>query len=298
MNRSLWIGGLMTLITVIVFAFGPHLPLIDESLERTLVIRDEAGKLLVPPIEPSKDFLLGTDKHGRDLLSRLIIGARETLILVAIIAGLRLTFGLVLSILSFYFKPAKVVMDLWNRLFSFMPSIFFIIVFLNIPFIMFSPNRDVWAILTIALAEGGRVASVFYAMMTEIQKKTFMEAAIAAGGSRWNLFRRHYWPIMKGHVLVQSLTEAARTMFLIAQLAFLQIFINQVFMSQEARGTYLSIDQSHSWMSFFHEARLDVYVAPWIPVSGFLAITFVMVGLYLLADGLQRRYLMKQRRMV
>lgn len=298
MNRSLWIGGLMTVITVIVLLFGPQLPLIDESLDRTLVIRDDAGKLLVPPIEPSKDFPLGTDKHGRDLLSRLIVGARETLTIMAIIAGIRLAFGLVLSTLSFYCRPAKVVMDLWNRLFSFMPSIFFIIVFLNIPFIMFSPNREIWAVLMIALAEGGRVASVFYATMNEIQKKAFMEAAIAAGGSRWNLFRRHYWPIMKGHVLVQSLTESARTMFLIAQLAFLQIFINQAFMSQEALGTYLSVNQSHSWMSFFEEARLDIYVAPWIPVSGFLAITFVMIGFYLLAEGLQRRQLTRQRRIV
>lgn len=179
-----------------------------------------------------------------------------------------------------------------------MPSIFFIIVLLNIPSIMFSPDRNVLAVLAIALTEGGRVATVFFDTMTDIRRKPFMEAAIAAGGSRWNLFRRHYWPILRGHVVVQSLTEAARTMFLIAQLAFLQIFINQVFMSQEALGVYLSVDQSHSWMSFFQEARLDVYVAPWIPVSGFLAITFVMVGLYLLAEGLQKWYLLKQRRAI
>ena len=182
MNRSLWIGGLMTLITVIIVAFGPHLPLIDESLERTLVIRDEQGKLLVPPLEPSKDFPLGTDKHGRDLLSRLIVGARETLAVVAVIAGIRLVFGMVLSVLSFYFKPAKTVMDLWNRLFSFMPSIFFIIVILNIPVIMFSPHRDLLAVLAISLAEGGRVASVFFATMTDIRKRPFMEAAISVGG--------------------------------------------------------------------------------------------------------------------
>lgn len=288
----------MTGFTLFIVLFGPYLPFVDEQLKSTLVLRDADGKLLVPPIPPSSDYLFGTDATGRDLLSRLVMGARQTMAIVLSIVVIRQLFAVVLAISAFYSKLANIVMAFWNRLFTFMPSIFFIIIVLNAPFVMFSEQRALWSIFIIALAEAGRVAFIFYGTMEEMDRKPFMEAAVSGGGTPIGIFKRHHWPVLKGHLFVQTISELGRTMFVLAQLAILNIFILQVFMSQETRGVYSAVNTSHTWPTFFENLRHDILASPWIPIATFGAITFVMIGFYLFADGLNRRMLMKQRKFV
>ena len=90
MNKTLLAGICMTLVLAIVVIFGPFFPKVDPDLEATVVYRDAEGKLMAPPYPPSSDFLLGSDRKGQDLYSKIIIGARETFIILGVIVLIEL----------------------------------------------------------------------------------------------------------------------------------------------------------------------------------------------------------------
>lgn len=279
----------MTGVIVILALFGPRLPGIDAELEQTILIKTDEGKLLAPPYEPSGDFVIGSDRKGVDLLSRIVIGTRETLLTVLGIVLVRATVSLILGIGSFYTRVGSVLLKVWEAVFSFMPTIIIVILLLAIPPIMFSPNRLLLSALIIALAETGRLAEFIRSKMVELSNETYMEAAIASGGSRLGMFRRYYSPIIGRELGGILAREAGRVMFLLAQLGVIGVFINQMFMSQEIRGTYAAVETSDAWPVLLLDLQKDLRMAQWIPVSALAFITFAIISFQLLADGLEKR---------
>lgn len=295
MNRTLWIGSAMIGIVLIVILFGPYLPLVDGSMDRTLVLRDSDGTLLAPPIPPSDDFLIGTDRKGVDLWSKVIIGARETFYILGVIVAVRIVAALLISIGAFYLKSLRFLMNLWNSFFSFMPTIFIICVLLAIPGVMFSDHRSFWVLIIISAVEVGRLAMVFYENLQQQRRQTFMEATITNGGSRWTLFKNYYWPSLVRELVTTTPMEAGRAMILLAQLGVIGIYVNQQFFSQLDRS-YLAVETSNSWPVLLSNLQQDIYSAQWIPVAALVAMTFSIICFYLLAEGLKKHQAMKVRR--
>lgn len=295
MNRNLWLGLIMTAILLAIMIFGPHLPFVDQSLEQNLLKKDDGGGLLVPPYAPSDEFLIGTDRKGVDLWSKVMIGARETFYILAVIVGLRLVLALLVSIGAFYVSGIRLLMNIWNAVFSFMPTIFIILILLAVPGVMFSDYRAFWVMAIISIVEVGRLALIFYESLQTQKRQTYMEAAIASGGWKWTLFKSYYWPSLKREVLSSGATESGRAMFLLAQLAVIGIYINQEFFSQLDRS-YRSVDVSNSWPVLLSNLRRDVNSAEWIPLVALFFITFSIISFYLLADGLKKRQTIKMRR--
>ena len=279
----------MTGLILIMALFGPHFPGVDADLEQTIVLKTGEGKLFPPPYEPSGDFLIGSDRKGVDLLSRIVIGTRETLLTIAGIVLVRTIVSLSLGIASFYTRAGAVLLRIWEAVFSFMPTIIFVVLLLAIPPIMFSPHRLVLSALIIALAETGRLAEYIRSKMVELSNETYMEAAVANGGSIPGMFRRYYSPMIGRELTGIAAREAGRVMFLLAQLAVIGVFINQAFMSQETRGTFAAVETSDAWPVLLLDLQKDLRVAQWIPISAMAFITFSIIGFQLLADGLEKR---------
>lgn len=295
MNRTLWIGSAMIGLILIVILFGPYLPFVDSSMDRTLVLRDSEGALLVPPIPPSDDYLIGTDRKGVDLWSRLIIGARETFYILGMIVAVRVVAAIVISVGAFYSKGLRFLMNLWNASFSFMPTIFIICILLAIPGVMFSDHRSFWVLIIISAVEVGRLAMVFYENLQNQRKQTYMEAAITNGGSRWTLFKNYYWPSLLRELITTTPMEAGRVMILLVQLGVIGIYVNQQFFSQMDRS-YRAVETSDAWPVLLSSLRQNIYSAQWIPLAALLAMTFSIIGFYLLAEGLKKQQAIKARR--
>jgi peptide/nickel transport system permease protein len=295
MNRTLWIGSAMIGIVLVITLFGPYMPSVDGSMDRTLVLRDSEGTLLVPPIPPSDDYLIGTDRKGVDLWSRVIIGARETFYILGMIVAVRVAAALVISVGAFYSKRLRFLMSLWNSFFSFMPTIFIICILLAIPGVMFSNHRSFWVLIIISAVEVGRLAMVFYENLHQQRKQTYMEAAITNGGSRWTLFKNYYWPSLLRELVITTPMESGRAMILLVQLGVIGIYVNQQFFSQMDRS-YRAVETSDAWPVLLSSLRQDIYSAQWIPLAALFAMTFSIIGFYLLAEGLKKQQAMKARR--
>lgn len=295
MNRTLWIGLIMTGMLLFIMIFGPYLPRVDPTLEQNLLKKESGVGLLVPPYAPSEEFLIGSDRKGVDLWSKVLIGARETFYILAVIVGLRLVLALLVSIGAFYLSGVRLLMNIWNAVFSFMPTIFIILILLAVPGVMFSDYRPFWVMVIIVIVEVGRLSLIFYESLNTQKRQSYMEAAISSGGRKWTLFKGYYWPALKREVLSSSATEAGRAMFLLAQLGVIGIYINQEFFSQLDRS-YQSVETSNSWPVLLSNLRRDVYSAEWIPLAALFFMTFSIIAFQLLADGLRKRQAIKMRR--
>lgn len=294
-NISLLSGSLLLSIYLIFAIGGSYLPFVDSELKDEVMRRDESG-LSIPPYPPSENNWLGSDKSGRDLLSLLVIGTRETLILVFLIAGLRYLLALPLGAAAANFKFFRWILDSWNYLLSFIPPIFLVALIIGLPFIYFSKNLFFWYVFILAIVEVGRVAEIIRSQMSELSVRDFVEAAVTSGTNKSNLFKRHYWPHLRPLVFTSFAADLGRVLFLMAQLGVIQIFVYREFVSTLG-GAYENISTSLSYPVMLQNILRDIWVHTWIPYFTVLFIAVLIITFFLLSEGLKRYFKKKYRMM-
>ncbi|MCH1626506.1 ABC transporter permease subunit [Ferdinandcohnia quinoae] len=286
---SFYIGISILSFILLMAIIGPYLPMIDTELSESLYIKHDNGKIEVPPYPPSKDYLLGSDRRGVDLLSRLVVGARETLVVIFGIVFIRFMIGLLLGLGSLYSRVIRGVLNIWYQLFSYIPSVFLIVMIVGIPFFLFSPSRAYWFVFVIALIEVGRVGDVIYKLVKEIAGKPYYEAGIVAGCTPFRLSRKYIFPNMKSQLVTIIVNELGRTLFLIAQLGIVGIFISMSF-EADGFGGYNFINTSDSWALVLSGILKDMWSAKIIPMSAIFLISLTVLSFYLVGNGVIRRF--------
>ncbi|MBS8266253.1 ABC transporter permease subunit [Mesobacillus boroniphilus] len=295
MNKSLLFGLIILSILVVIAFVAPYLPFVDTSLKETVMRQKEDGGFELPPFAPSADYPIGSDANGKDLLSRVLLGTKETLLTILAIVLIRYIIAIPLAMASFYSRFLQRILIVWNRLFSFMPPIFFVILLIGTPFITFSSNRYLWIMLVLALIEAGRVADVFFQGMVNISKKPYVEAGIVAGSSPVSMLKNYYWPPLRPFFIVQFFSDLGRTLFLIGQLGIVDIFLSVEFVSQLSGG-YKAMNTSNVWPTYFAEITHHIWSHPWLPITGTIAIGITILAFSMTSSGLQRYYDKKYKR--
>ncbi|QOR66828.1 hypothetical protein IM538_01100 [Cytobacillus suaedae] len=293
-NKSLLVGGSIITFLLILAIIGPLLPFVKEGMEPEAFRLVENGITLVPPYSPSSEFLIGSDGNGVDLLSRAIIGTRETLIIVLGITLLRFLLAIPLGILGSFFKTANFILQSWKQLLSFVPTIFMIVFFANAPYLVFAENRFIWMVLLIAIIDVGRISDIIRTQAVFVSKTQFVEAGITVGTRPFRLFRKYYWPQLLPHVIVNAVNDIGRNMFIIGQLGVINIFISLKIQSTED-DTYQILNTSNAWPQFFENVSSTIRIYPWIPLTACLFICITTIGFYIFGEGL-RKYFITLRR--
>jgi len=278
---------ILSIITVITI-IGPYLPFIDKELTETRYVIRDSGEIDVPPFPPSKEYPLGSDERGVDLLSRLVIGAKETLLLVGSIVVIRFLGALLLGVGAFYFRGIRVILSIWHQLFSYIPTIFFVVLLIGIPFFLFSINRPFWFVIILALIEVGRVGDMVYRLVKEVASKPFYEAGIVAGGSPFGLSIQYLFPNIRTQLIAIVSNELGRTLFLLAQLGVVGIFINVAF-ENDASGSFYIVNQSDSWPQILSTILKDMWSTRIVPFSTITVLMLTVLSFYLVGNGLIRK---------
>lgn len=267
--RALRHGGLVFGVTVVVLIVAVALlaPLIApfDPAHQSLTTR------LLPPawMEGGRpDHWLGTDHLGRDYLSRLIYGARVSLIVgiaVMVISGIIGTF---LGFLGGYFggRVDAVVMYVITTRLS-MPGLLVALAVMSL-----LGGSLITMIAVLSLLFWDRYAVVVRTATRQIRNAEFVAAARVAGASHgwviWNEIR----PNVMHHILVVATLEMAMAILSEASLSFLGLGIQPPF---------------PSWGSMLTDAREMIRVAPWAAIFPGLAIFLSVLGFNLLGDGLR-----------
>ncbi|MPY92137.1 MAG: ABC transporter permease subunit [Acidimicrobiia bacterium] len=265
------VGILTTLVFVAVFAplVAPHDPL-----------RPVPGVgLLAPPVWQGGSWStpLGTDFQGRDVLSRVIYGARVSLtvgVVGTVVAGfIGLVFGVVAGYLGGWVDQlAMRVIDAWLAL----PSLIFAV------FVALVMRPSQWTIVVIlGLVYWTRYARVIRGEVLSLRERDFVRLAEVAGASRWRIMRRHIVPnILNTWMVLASLTVGV-VIILEASLSFLGLGIPA---------------PTPAWGSMVADARALVFAGQWwhVAAPGVL-IAATVFATNMLGDWLRVRLDPKQR---
>jgi peptide/nickel transport system permease protein len=224
----------------------------------------------VRPVGPSSDHPLGTDSLGRDVLSRLLYGARISLTLGVGAMLLAVTLGLAVGVTAGYFggHVDGALMRLTDVVMAF-PAIL-----LALALAAVLPRRDLLTLLVvIGFVNWATAARLFRSETLSLRERQYVEVTRTLGASNTRILLQHILPHLLPTLLVVSSLGAAATILLDAGLSFLGIGIPP---------------PAPTWGSMLREAQRWYSVAPWLAFWPGLAVVVTVASFNLIAFDLRR----------
>jgi len=227
---------------------------------------------------PSATHCLGADELGRDILSRILYGARLSLIVAVSVVGCSLLLGVVLGGIAGYYGG---VLDTMLNVFVMNAFLALPGILLAIAFVAFLGPGLINLIL--ALSVGGWVgyARLVRGQVLAVKEKEFVEAARALGASDLRIFVRHILPNIIQPLIVQSAIGMAGAVLAEATLSFLGLGVPP---------------PAASWGSMLDGGRSHLFDAPHLVIFPALAVMLCVLSFNFLGDAL-RDYLDPRTRM-
>ena len=244
-----------------------------------LVLTAVVGPLVVPydPLSmdldslrqpPSAVHLLGTDSKGRDILSRLVYGARISLAVGILAASLSMCIGIVLGLIAGYFggRVDAVLTQMFDIFLAF-PSLLLAI---GISAVM-SPGLTS-AMLAITLVGWAGLARLVRGVTLSLKEQTYVEASRALGASSARILYKHILPNALPLILVAGSLRVGGFILLEAALSFLGLGVQP---------------PAPTWGSMISLNRAYINSAPWMVIFPGLAISITVIAFNILGDFLR-----------
>jgi peptide/nickel transport system permease protein len=257
-NKLSWLGIILLAALVLVAIFAPLIAPHD-PLEQNIIAR------LKPP---SVEFWFGTDPYGRDVLSRLIYGARVSLVVGFVAVLIAMTVGATLGILAGYVGGLfdHLVMGLLDVMLSF-PTL---LLGLMIAAMLGASLENL--IIAIAVTEIAPFARIARAPTISLKSRDFIDAGRALGFGPIRIMGVHILPNMISDVVVMSSLWMAAAIRTEAALSFIGVGVPP---------------PTATWGSMIREGFENILDAWWLAVFPSLAILVTVLALNLLGDALR-----------
>lgn len=296
-NFPLWIGGILMAFFVFVMLAGPYMPFIDKDLKQERsrwIMKDGKQKLTLPPYEPSSKNWLGSDKNGVDNLSKLVVTAKDTILLVLAITATRYAIGIPLGLIARKKKGVThSIINFWNQMCSYLPPVFASALLLALPFFLFSEQRMGWAILILASVEAGRVAITIQQQAHKMASEPYMEAGTALGLRTRTLTKNYYIPVLFPETIVNFCLDMGKVMLLLGQLAIVNIFLGHEW--KEVNYYVMEfVETGYNWATILSKNRADIWLGKFqFVVYPAFAMMLLIITFNLIGEGLRRRFQVK-----
>lgn len=256
-NPTIAIGGLLLLLIIAAGVFAPLLWTVDPT-QISPIRRNR---------DPSELHWFGTDMLGRDIYSRVLYGARVSLIVGFSVAILASAFGLLVGLISGFVRWIDaVLMRVMDGVMA-IPSILLAIAMMAL-WGASIPN----VIIAITIAEVPRVARLVRGVVLSLREQPYVEAAVAAGTRTPAIIWRHILPNTLAPITVQATYICASAMIAEAILSFI------------GAGTPPIIP---SWGNIMAEGRALWQIKPHIVFFPAIFLSVTVLAVNLLGDGLR-----------
>ena len=264
LRRPLALFGLVVIAVIVLAAlFAPLIAPYDPTEQLFDGLTLEGA-----PLPPNGEFWLGTDLLGRDLFSRLLFGARTSLIVGVVANGAAVAIGALIGIVAGFFgRLVGAALMRFTDLMAAFPALLLAIVLAA----LFHPSLWIVA-LVIALVNWVALCRAIYTQTRSLAEQEFIEAERAIGASRSRILFRHILPHVFPIMLVWGTLGISTTVLLEATLSFLGI------------GVQPPIP---SWGNIINENQTYFTNAPWLVFIPGAAILFLALAFNLVGDALR-----------
>ncbi len=257
-NKAAVAGGIILLVLIFLAIFAPLIAPHSYSYQNL--------ELGAQP--PSSKFLLGTDTLGRDLFSRILYGARVSLLVGFVATSVALVIGVSWGIVAGYFggRIDSVMMRIVDVLYG-LPFIIFIIL------LMVIFGRNIWLLFgAIGAVEWLTMARIVRGQVLTVKTQEYVLAAQAMGVSNIQMFRKHIYPNILGPIAVYATLTIPQVMLLEAFLSFLGLGIQP---------------PMSSWGTLIRYGVESMEEYSWLLIYPGLTFTLTLFALNFFGDGLR-----------
>ena len=226
--------------------------------------------LPMPPLSPgpSRAFLLGTDGLGRDVLSRVLFGARISLTIGLVANTLSMVLGLAVGVVGGYARGplGHLVMRVTDVVMA-VPTLLFAMALVTV----LRPGLMV-IVVVIALAYWTYLARIVFGEVRSLREKEFVDAARCVGASDARIVVPHVLPNLVSVAVVYASLSAANMILTEATLSFLGIGVRP---------------PTPSWGGMLSEGQQFFLTSPWMLLAPGAMLLLSLLGFNLLGDGLR-----------
>jgi len=244
------------LVALLAPLIAPYDPIAQQDIVRT-------GFL-----PPSLEHPLGTDRFGRDVLSRIIYGARVSLSIAFVAVAIAITIGTILGAVAGYMggRVDAAIMRFTDMVLAF-PRLVLLIMIIA----LFSPS--IFLIITVlGLTQWPSTARIVRGEVLSLREREFVMAARALGFGRWRIILRHLVPNVLAPVIVAATLGIGNTIVLEAGLSFLGLGV---------------APPTPTWGNMVADGRETLLSAWWVATFPGLTIVVTVLAFNLLGDGLR-----------
>jgi peptide/nickel transport system permease protein len=220
------------------------------------------------PMPPGGQFLLGTDTLGRDLFSRMLYGARTSLIIGLVANGIAVTIGLIIGIVAGYLRglAGNILMRFTDLMMAF-PALLLAIVLAALL------RPSLWIVaMVIALVNWVQVARIVYTETRGLVERDFIMAERSLGAGHGRILFLHILPHLVPTAIVWGTLGIATTVLLEATLSFLGIGVQP---------------PQPSWGNIIFESQSYFQAAPWLVFFPGVVILLTALAFNLVGDALR-----------
>ena len=217
---------------------------------------------------PSAQFWLGTDQYGRDILSRLLFGARSTVLMALMASALGTLAGALIGTTSAYLggRGDEAIMRTIDAVMS-IPSLLMALLIVTL-----LGKSSTNALLAIAIAFTPAMARVTRSVALAVRKQDYVNAAIARGERAAYIITREMLPNVIAPIVVEMTIRVAFAVMLFATLSFLGLGAQP---------------PAPEWGLMVAESRRFMHLSAWMILWPSVSIAMVAIGFNLLGDGLR-----------
>lgn len=279
-------GGLLVLGLLIVLVFGPSWS--PHSPYTTLGLTITDGKMEVPPFAPSEIFPWGTDVLGRDMMSLVLAGAQQTLILAGLIMLTRVLIGAILGALAGWFNGSwfdRSILSLAEIIAAFPTLLLAMILILALgirqgmqPFI-----------IALGFVGWGEVMQFVRGEVMVLRPKPFIESAVAVGLRTPGILRNHVLPNLISPLISIASLEMGAVLMLLGELGFIGIFIGGgAFAELQIDLPPYHYSDVPEWGALLSNVRVYARSYPWTAIYPTLAFFLSILSFNLFGEGVRR----------
>jgi peptide/nickel transport system permease protein len=249
------------IIILFVIFVGILAPILSTHSPRKMHPRDRRSA-------PSTEYLLGTDRLGRDILSRMIYGTRVSLVIGVMAVSVAMIIGVSIGLVGGYYggKLDEVLMRLMDIIFSF-PDLLLAIALIAVT----GPGIEN-IIFVVGFVRIPRFARIVRSSVLSIKAKEYVEAARAISKSNIGIMWHHILPNCIAPLTVEASLSIATAIITESALSFLGLGVRPPI---------------PSWGQMIADGRSELFTAPWIVLFPGMAIMITVLGYNLLGDGLR-----------